>query len=191
MIQSDRQIKFLAQKYDMIKPFSEKLIDRTDGVISWGVSSYGYDVRLGYTFKVLADVDDVVDPKTVTEANYRTFTTRKPFIIEPGQFVLGVSLERFKLPRNVIMLITNKSTYARCGLDFSKTTLGEPEWEGDLTIEITNSSKNPVKVYPGEGCLQAVFFRGADDCDVSYADRKGKYNFQSGVQIPKVAQGLS
>ena len=186
MIQSDRQIAWWCLKHEMIKPYSEKLIGRAERAISYGPSSYGYDITLSDEFKVIADPDDVLDPKTITEKHYRTFKSKEPVLIEPQGFMLGASVERFKMPRNMIGLATNKSTYARLGLDASKTTVLEPGWEGTLTIELSNHGQNPMVVHPGEGILQVLFFKAADECELSYEDRSGKYQLQSGVTIPRI-----
>ena len=170
----------------MIYPFSEGLIGRAEGVLSWGPSSYGYDIRLGSEFKRPKDPWIALDPKTVTERQYKVFTKREPFDMAPGEFLLGCSVERFRIPRDMLVISTNKSTYARCSLNASLNTVMEPEWEGVLTIELANHGQNPVRIYPGEGIMQLIFLRGDDACLMSYADRRGKYMGQSGVTIPKV-----
>jgi dCTP deaminase len=182
-VKSDRWIKEMALKYKMIEPFEEKLV--TSGVISYGLSSYGYDIRIADEFRVFTDVyQTVVDPKNFDP---RSFVEIKgpECIIPPNSFCLARSLEYFRIPRNVIGICLGKSTYARCGIVVNITPL-EPEWEGHLTIEISNTTPLPAKIYANEGIAQLIFIESDELCTVSYKDRKGKYQGQRGVTPPKV-----
>jgi dCTP deaminase len=182
-VKSDRWIKEMALKYKMIEPFEEKLV--TSGVISYGLSSYGYDIRIADEFRVFTDVyQTVVDPKNF---DTRSFVEIKgpECIIPPNSFCLARSLEYFRIPRNVIGICLGKSTYARCGIVVNITPL-EPEWEGHLTIEISNTTPLPAKIYANEGIAQLIFIESDELCTVSYKDRKGKYQGQRGVTPPKV-----
>ncbi|MDI6851081.1 MAG: dCTP deaminase [bacterium] len=182
-VKSDRWIKEMALKYKMIEPFEEKLV--TSGVISYGLSSYGYDIRIADEFRVFTDVyQTVVDPKNFDP---RSFVEIKGLecIIPPNSFCLARSLEYFRIPRNVIGICLGKSTYARCGIVVNITPL-EPEWEGHLTIEISNTTPLPAKIYANEGIAQLIFIESDELCTVSYKDRKGKYQGQKGVTPPKV-----
>uniref|UniRef100_A0A7V3ZY09 dCTP deaminase n=1 Tax=candidate division WOR-3 bacterium TaxID=2052148 RepID=A0A7V3ZY09_UNCW3 len=182
-VKSDRWIKEMALKYKMIEPFEEKLV--TNGVISYGLSSYGYDIRIADEFRVFTDVyQTVVDPKNFDP---RSFVEIKgpECIIPPNSFCLARSLEYFRIPRNVIGICLGKSTYARCGIVVNITPL-EPEWEGHLTIEISNTTPLPAKIYANEGIAQLIFIESDELCTVSYKDRKGKYQGQRGVTPPKV-----
>ncbi|MEO0239149.1 MAG: dCTP deaminase [candidate division WOR-3 bacterium] len=182
-VKSDRWIKEMALNYKMIEPFEEKLV--TSGVISYGLSSYGYDIRIADEFRVFTDVyQTVVDPKNFDP---RSFVEIKgpECIIPPNSFCLARSLEYFRIPRNVIGICLGKSTYARCGIVVNITPL-EPEWEGHLTIEISNTTPLPAKIYANEGIAQLIFIESDELCTVSYKDRKGKYQGQRGVTPPKV-----
>jgi dCTP deaminase len=175
----------------MIAPYSPA--QKREGVISYGVSSYGYDVRLGYRFKVFTDAFcGVIDPKNMPKEAFvevdcspRTEQEQKTLMIPPNSFVLGESLEEFAIPRDVLVLVVGKSTVARCGL-IVNVTPGEPEWRGRWTVEISNTANLPAKVYPGEGIMQCVFLRAESLCRESYADKQGKYQGQGGLQLPKV-----
>jgi dCTP deaminase len=167
----------------MISPFVENL--KRDGVISYGLSSYGYDARVADEFKIFTNVDSAtIDPKNFNEAS---FVDRKQdiIIIPPNSFALARTVEYFKIPRDVLVVCLGKSTYARCGMIVNVTPL-EPEWEGHVTIEISNTTPLPAKVYANEGICQFLFFRGESVCETSYADRKGKYMGQQGVTLPKL-----
>ncbi|MGB0719835.1 MAG: dCTP deaminase [Bdellovibrionales bacterium] len=180
---SDRQIRKLAQNDGMIEPFVEK--QTRDGVISYGLSSYGYDARCAPDFKIFTNVDTaMVDPKAFSETN---FVTREQdvCIIPPNSFVLTHTVEYFKIPTDVLVVCLGKSTYARCGLIVNVTPL-EPGWEGHVTLEISNTTPNPAKVYANEGIAQFLFFKGSEACETSYADRAGKYMGQRGVTLPKL-----
>ena len=182
-IMPDSWIREQALNNGMITPFSEKL--SRDGVISYGLSSYGYDCRLSDEFMIFTNVDNaIVDPK---EFNPNSFVERKTdvCVIPPNSFVLCRTVETFKVPRDVLVVCLGKSTYARCGLIVNVTPL-EPEWEGQVTLEISNTTPLPAKIYANEGIAQFLFFKGETPCEISYADRQGKYMGQSGVTLPRM-----
>lgn len=182
-IMPDSWIREQALNHGMITPFEER--QKRDGVISYGLSSYGYDCRLSDEFMIFTNVDNaIVDPK---KFNPSSFVTRKTdvCIIPPNSFVLCRTVETFKVPRDVLVVCLGKSTYARCGLIVNVTPL-EPEWEGQVTLEISNTTPLPAKVYANEGIAQFLFFQGASECEVSYADRAGKYMGQKGVTLPRM-----
>lgn len=170
-------------KQGMIAPFEERM--KREGIISYGLSSYGYDCRVSDEFMIFTNVDNaVVDPKNFSPAS---FVTRKTdiCIIPPNSFVLARTVETFKVPRDVLVVCLGKSTYARCGLIVNVTPL-EPEWQGQVTLEISNTTPLPAKVYANEGIAQFLFFKGDTICEVSYADRAGKYMDQKGVTLPRM-----
>jgi len=182
-IMPDSWIREQAIENGMITPFEERI--KRDNVISYGLSSYGYDCRLSDEFMIFTNVDNaIVDPK---QFNPQSFVTRKTdvCIIPPNSFVLCRTVETFKVPRDVLVVCLGKSTYARCGLIVNVTPL-EPEWEGQVTLEISNTTPLPAKVYANEGIAQFLFFKGEGVCEVSYADRAGKYMGQKGVTLPKM-----
>lgn len=182
-IKSDRWIRKMAKDFRMIKPFCSRLI--TKDRISYGLSSYGYDIRIDNKFKVFTNINStIVDPKNFDPKSFRDINS-KVCIIPPNSFVLGKTIEYFKIPRNVISLCIGKSTYARCGIIVNVTPL-EPEWEGCITLEISNTTPLPAKIYAGEGIAQLLFFEADEACKVSYADRKGKYNRQKDLTLPRV-----
>lgn len=155
------------------------------GVISYGLSSYGYDIRVSNHFKIFTNVHNtVVDPKNFNEQSFVSIDTDE-CIIPPNSFALARTVERFKIPRNVLVLCVGKSTYARCGIIVNVTPL-EPEWEGYLTLEISNTTPLPAKIYANEGIAQLLFFESDEACSVSYADKKGKYQNQTGVTGPLI-----
>jgi dCTP deaminase len=167
----------------MITPFVEG--QKKDGVISYGLSSYGYDCRVSDEFMIFTNVDNaIVDPKAFNKAS---FVERKGdvCVIPPNSFAFARTVETFKIPRNILVVCLGKSTYARCGLIVNVTPL-EPEWEGQVTLEISNTTTLPAKVYANEGLAQLLFFKGDSPCEISYADRAGKYMKQSGVTLPKL-----
>jgi len=181
-IKNDRWIIDMAKK-GMIEPFADRQV--REGVISYGVSSYGYDMRIADEFKIFTNVNNtIVDPKNFTEKNYVDFKG-DVCIIPPNSFVLAKSVEYFRIPRNILTVCVGKSTYARCGLIVNVTPF-EPEWEGYVTIEISNSTPIPAKVYAWEGIAQVLFFEADEECMVSYADKKGKYQKQMGLTPPKL-----
>ncbi len=181
-IKSDRWIIEKA-KEGMIEPFADRQV--REGVISYGVSSYGYDMRIADEFKIFTNVNNtIVDPKNFSEKNYVDFKG-DICIIPPNSFVLAKSVEYFRIPRNILTVCLGKSTYARCGLIVNVTPF-EPEWEGYVTIEISNSTPIPAKIYANEGIAQVLFFESDEECLVSYADKKGKYQKQMGLTPPKL-----
>ena len=186
-IKSDKWIKSMSANNEMIKPFSDDQIrlDK-DGnkLISYGVSSYGYDVRCSNEFKVFTNIHSaIVDPKSFDEKSFVDITS-DICVIPPNSFALARTVEYFKIPRNVLTICLGKSTYARCGIIVNVTPL-EPEWEGHVTLEFSNTTNLPAKIYAGEGVAQMLFFESDEDCDVSYKDRGGKYQGQTGVTLPK------
>jgi dCTP deaminase len=183
MIKSDRWIKRMALDKGMIEPFEERQVRQ--GGISYGLSSYGYDIRIAGTFKIFTNVySTVVDPKAFDSRSFVDFDG-DVCIIPPNSFALGRSVEYFRIPRNVMTLCVGKSTYARCGI-ITNVTPFEPEWEGFVTLEISNTTPLPAKIYSNEGIAQVLFFESDETCAVSYADRQGKYQAQQGIVLPKV-----
>lgn len=183
MVLSDKEIKEYVKRYKMIKPFESSQVKK--GKISFGLSSYGYDFRITDEFKVFTNIKNViVDPKNFDPRSFVDFKG-KECVIPPNSFVLARSLEYFRIPRDVLGVCLGKSTYARCGLVVHVTPL-EPEWEGFVTVEISNTAPLPSKIYAGEGISQVVFIRGAKECEVSYADKKGKYQGQNKLTLPKI-----
>lgn len=179
----DHEIRRLATEQGMIDPFVET--QKRDGVVSFGLSSYGYDARVAEDFKIFTNVDSaVVDPKAF---NPSSFVDRKTpvCIIPPNSFALAHTEEYFRIPRDVLVICLGKSTYARCGIIVNVTPL-EPEWEGQVTIEISNTTPLPAKIYAGEGICQFLFLRGEGAPEVSYADKAGKYMGQRGVALPRM-----
>ena len=171
MLKSDRWIRKMALEHDMINPFSEKQV--REGVISYGLSSYGYDLRVADEFKIFTNVNSsIVDPKNFDERSFVTVTAAS-VLIPPNSFALARSVEYFKIPRDVLTICVGKSTYARIGIIVNVTPL-EPEWRGKVTIEISNTTPLPAKVYAGEGIAQILFFRAEAVCRISYADKAGK-----------------
>ena len=182
-VKSDRWIRRMALDHDMINPFSEKQVGA--GVISYGLSSYGYDLRVADEFKIFTNINStVVDPKQFDERSFIT-VRQEVAIIPPNSFALARSVEYFKIPRDVITLCVGKSTYARCGIIVNVTPF-EPEWEGFVTLEISNSTPLPAKIYANEGLCQILFFQSDEQCETSYKDRKGKYQAQRGIVLPKM-----
>lgn len=184
---SDRQIKEYAEKCEMIEPFVDHLVSEENGkrILSYGLSSYGYDLRVSNQFKVFTNVyNTVVDPKGFNESEFIQIEADE-CVIPPNSFALAVSVEYFRIPRNILTLCVGKSTYARCGIIVNVTPF-EPEWEGYVTLEISNTTPLPAKVYAGEGLAQILFFEGSEVCATSYRDRKGKYMGQVGITIPRM-----
>lgn len=179
----DSWIRERAQKDGMIEPFVEN--QKRDGIISYGLSSYGYDARVADEFRIFTDVNSaIVDPKAFTADS---FVSRKASvcIIPPNSFALAHTIEYFRIPRDTLVVCLGKSTYARCGIIVNVTPL-EPEWEGQVTIEISNTTPLPARIYANEGICQFLFFQGSSPCEVSYADRAGKYMRQHGVTTPRL-----
>ena len=182
-IKSDRWIRQQAIEHDMISPFSEKQV--REGVISYGLSSYGYDLRVSDEFKIFTNVNSaIIDPKKFDERSFVTVQSDS-VIVPPNSFALARSIEYFKIPRDVLTICVGKSTYARCGIIVNVTPL-EPGWEGHVTLEFSNTTPLPAKVYANEGACQFLFLQGNEPCEVSYADRAGKYMGQQGVTLPKL-----
>ncbi|MFV9506150.1 MAG: dCTP deaminase [Oscillochloridaceae bacterium umkhey_bin13] len=182
-IKADRWIRKMALEHGMITPFVDHQI--REGVISYGVTSYGYDMRVADEFKVFTNVwNVVVDPKNFDP---RSFVDRKEDHIDipPNSFALARSVERFRIPRNVSCIVIGKSTYARVGIIVNITPL-EPEWEGHVTIEISNTTPLPARIYANEGIGQVLFLESDEPCEVSYADKKGKYQGQQGIVLPRI-----
>ena len=182
-IKSDKWIRRMAQERRMIEPFAEKQV--ADGLISYGLSSYGYDIRIADEFKIFTNIHSAtVDPKNF---DTRSFIDVKAevCIIPPNSFALARTVEYFRIPRNVLTVCVGKSTYARCGIIVNVTPF-EPEWEGIVTLEVSNTTPLPAKIYAGEGIAQVLFFEGDEPCETSYADRKGKYQSQQGLTLPKL-----
>lgn len=182
MVKSDRWIKDMAGK-GMIEPFNAKQVRK--GVISYGVSSYGYDMRIGDEFKIFTNINNtVVDPKKFDEKSFVNFRG-DVCIIPPNSFALASSMEYFRIPRDVLVICLGKSTYARCGIVVNVTPL-EPEWEGHVTIEISNTTPLPAKIYANEGIAQLIFLQASEICEVSYKDKAGKYQAQKGITLPRM-----
>ena len=179
---SDKWIKKAAQG-GMIKPFVNKQVRK--GKISFGLSSYGYDARVSNEFKIFTNVNsEIVDPKNFKSTNFVTKKTSE-CIIPPNSFVLARTVEKFKIPNDVMVICLGKSTYARCGIIVNVTPL-EPGWEGYVTLEFSNTTPLPAKIYANEGVAQFIFLKGNEKPEVTYADRNGKYMGQTGVTLPKV-----
>lgn len=182
-LKPDHWIRKLALERRMIEPFVERQVRQ--GVISYGLSSYGYDMRVADEFKVFTNVySAVVDPKNFSPASFVDFKT-DVCIVPPNSFALARSVEYFRIPRNVLCVTTGKSTFARCGIITNVTPL-EPGWEGHVTLEISNTTPLPAKIYANEGIAQVLFFEADEECEVSYADKHGKYQGQTGVTPPKL-----
>ncbi|HWH59860.1 MAG TPA: dCTP deaminase [Terriglobales bacterium] len=183
MLKSDRWIRKMALEQGMINPFSEKQV--REGVISYGLSSYGYDLRVADEFKIFTNVNSTtVDPKKFDERSFVNITS-DVCIVPPNSFALARSVEYFKIPRSILTICVGKSTYARCGIIVNVTPF-EPEWEGFVTLEISNTTPLPAKIYANEGLCQIIFFQSDEICETSYADRKGKYQAQKGIVLPKL-----
>jgi dCTP deaminase len=182
-IKSDTWIRKMALEHGMIEPFEDRQMRA--GVISYGVSSYGYDIRVGDEFKVFTNINStVIDPKNFDPRSF--VDVKAPIcIIPPNSFALAHTIEYFRIPRDILTVCLGKSTYARCGIIVNVTPF-EPEWEGTVTLEISNTTPLPAKIYANEGIAQVLFFQGDEPCEVSYADKKGKYLKQRGVTLPKI-----
>ena len=182
-VQSDKWIKKMAIDHKMIEPFEDKQIRGNN--ISYGVSSYGYDARVGNEFKIFTNVNtEIVDPKNFKPTS---FVTKKSSecIIPPNSFVLASTVEYFRIPDNVLVICLGKSTYARCGIIVNVTPL-EPSWRGNVTLEFSNTTPLPAKIYANEGACQFIFLKGNEKPETTYSDREGKYMDQKGVTLPKV-----
>jgi dCTP deaminase len=182
-IKSDKWIRRQAVERKMIEPFSEKQV--RDGVISYGLSSYGYDLRVSNEFKIFTNVNSaIIDPKAFDERSFVSVEADS-VIIPPNSFALARSIEYFRIPRDVLTICVGKSTYARCGIIVNVTPF-EPEWEGFVTLEISNTTPLPARIYANEGLCQILFFQSDEMCEVSYGDRNGKYQRQQGIVLPKL-----
>lgn len=182
-IMSDIWITDMAKKEGMIRPFVDSQVRK--GVISYGVSSYGYDIRVADEFKIFTNINStVVDPKNFDERSFVTVRADH-CIIPPNSFALAKTVEHFKIPRDILTVCVGKSTYARCGIIINVTPF-EPEWEGFVTLEISNTTPLPAKIYANEGIAQVLFFQGDQPCRTSYKDKKGKYQKQKGLVLPKI-----
>ena len=182
-IKNDAWIRRMSRERGMIRPFVDRQVRR--GVISYGLSSYGYDIRVSDRFKIFTNVHAaVVDPKAFDPRSFLS-VRGATCVVPPNSFVLAQSVERFRIPRTVLTLCVGKSTYARCGIIVNVTPF-EPEWEGSATLEISNTTPLPARIYAGEGIAQVVFFEADEACRVSYKDRKGKYQAQRGVVLPRL-----
>src|SRR6202050_1937720 len=186
MLKNDRWIRKMSREHDMINPFSERQV--REGVISYGLSSYGYDLRVADEFKIFTNVNStIVDPKHFDEKSFVTVRT-DICIVPPNSFALARSVEYFKIPRDILTICVGKSTYARCGIIVNVTPF-EPEWEGFVTLEISNTTPLPARIYANEGLCQILFFQADEVCETSYADRKGKYQSQQGIVLPQLEGG--
>jgi len=180
---SDKFIRKLAIEKDMISPFEDKQVG--GGKISYGLSSFGYDARVSEEFKIFTNVNsEIVDPKNFKPTNF--VTKNVPVcVIPPNSFALARTVEHFKIPKDILVICLGKSTYARCGIIVNVTPL-EPGWEGHVTLEFSNTTPLPAKIYANEGVAQFIFLKGNETPEVTYADRNGKYMGQTGVTLPKV-----
>ena len=186
-IKNDNWIRKMAREQNMISPFEDSQIRSVNGerVISFGTSSYGYDVRCANEFKIFTNINSsTVDPKNFDSESFVDFKG-KICVIPPNSFALARTVEFFRIPRSSLTICLGKSTYARCGIIVNVTPL-EPEWEGHVTLEFSNTTPLPAKIYAEEGCAQMVFFESDEVCERSYRDREGKYQGQIGVTLPKI-----
>ena len=180
---SDKWIKKMAKSHNMISPFEDKQVRGTK--ISYGLSSFGYDARVSNEFKIFTNVNsEIIDPKNFKQNNFIS-KNGESCIIPPNSFVLSSTIEYFKIPNDIMVICLGKSTYARCGIIVNVTPL-EPGWEGYVTLEFSNTTPLPAKIYANEGVAQFIFLKGNEKPDITYADRNGKYMKQSGVTLPKI-----
>jgi dCTP deaminase len=183
MIKSDKWIRRMCREHRMIEPFAEKQV--RDGTISYGVSSYGYDLRIADEFKIFTNINSTrVDPKNFDAKSFVDFKGAV-CIVPPNSFALGRSVEYFRIPRDVMTICLGKSSYARCGQILNVTPL-EPEWEGHVTLEISNTTPLPAMIYANEGIAQVLFLGSDEECEISYKDKKGKYQDQRGITLPRL-----
>ena len=182
-IKSDKWIEKMSISHEMISPYESKQI--RDGKISYGVSSYGYDIRVSDEYKIFTNVNSsIIDPKQFDAKSFVDFKG-DVCIVPPNSFALARSVEYFKIPRNVLTICVGKSTYARCGIIVNVTPF-EPEWEGYVTLEISNTTPLPAKIYSNEGLCQVLFFESDEECEISYKDKSGKYQGQVGITLPRM-----
>ena len=180
---SDKWIKKMVRSHNMISPFENKQVRGTK--ISYGLSSFGYDARVSNEFKIFTNINsEIIDPKNFKQNNFIS-KNGEECIIPPNSFVLSSTVEYFKIPNNIMVICLGKSTYARCGIIVNVTPL-EPSWEGHVTLELSNTTPLPAKIYANEGVAQFVFLKGNEKPEITYADRNGKYMKQSGVTLPKI-----
>ena len=182
-IKSDKWIRKMSREHGMIEPFVDSQVSA--GIVSYGLSSYGYDIRVADEFKIFTNINNtVIDPKSFDP---RSFVDIKAevCIVPPNSFALARTIEYFRIPRDVLTICLGKSTYARCGIIVNVTPF-EPEWEGYVTIEISNTTPLPAKIYANEGIAQVLFFQSDEPCERSYADKKGKYQGQQGLTLPRL-----
>jgi dCTP deaminase len=183
MVKSDKWIRRMCREQRMIEPFAEKQV--REGTISFGVSSYGYDLRIADEFKIFTNINNtIVDPKKFDSKSFVDFRGGV-CVVPPNSFALGRSVEYFRIPRDVMTICLGKSTYARCGIILNVTPL-EPEWEGHVTLEISNTTPLPAMIYANEGIAQVLFLGADEECETSYKDKKGKYQDQRGVTLPRL-----
>ena len=186
-IKSDKWIRRMAREQGMIEPFEPELVREADGhkIVSYGTSSYGYDIRCADEFRVFTNINStIVDPKAFDPQSFVEVSGKGYCVIPPNSFALARTVEYFRIPRNVLTICLGKSTYARCGIIVNVTPL-EPEWEGHVTLEFSNTTTLPAKIYANEGVAQMLFLQSDEACETSYADRGGKYQGQTGVTLPK------
>lgn len=182
-IRPDSWIRRMAREHKMIEPFVDTQV--RGSAISYGVSSYGYDIRVADEFKIFTNINNtVIDPKNFDPRSFVDVKT-DVCIVPPNTFALARTIEYFRIPRDVLTICLGKSTYARCGIIVNVTPF-EPEWEGTVTLEISNTTPLPAKIYANEGIAQVLFFQSDEPCEMSYADKKGKYQAQRGVTLPKI-----
>ena len=182
-IKSDKWIRKMSLSEKMISPFEDKQISKQK--ISYGLSSYGYDIRVTDEYKIFTNVNNsIIAPQRFDENSFVNFKG-DVCIVPANSFALARSVEYFKIPRNVLTICLGKSTYARCGIIVNVTPF-EPEWEGHVTLEISNTTPLPARIYANEGIAQVLFFEGDEECDISYADKKGKYQNQTGITLPRM-----
>ncbi len=182
-IKSDRWIRQMSRDHGMIEPFVDTQVSA--GVVSYGLSSYGYDIRVADEFKVFTNINNtVIDPKAFDPRSFVDIRA-DVCIVPPNSFALARTIEYFRIPRDILTICLGKSTYARCGIIVNVTPF-EPEWEGFVTLEISNTTPLPAKIYANEGIAQVLFFQSDEVCERSYADKKGKYLKQTGVTLPKI-----
>ena len=189
MLKEDKWIRRMALEKGMIEPFEDRLVNQADAtgrkLVSYGLSSYGYDLRVSNEFKVFTNIHgSIVDPKNFDPRSFVDIES-DVCIVPPNSFALARSVEYFRIPRNILTICLGKSTYARCGIIVNVTPF-EPEWEGHVTLEISNTTPLPAKIYANEGLAQVLFFEAANECEISYAERKGKYMMQRGITVPCV-----
>jgi len=187
-IKSDIWIERMSIDHGMIEPFESA--QSREGKISYGLSSFGYDIRVSHEYKIFTNINNsIVDPKNFDENSFIDFTG-EICIVPPNSFALARSIEYFRIPRDVLTICVGKSTYARCGIIVNVTPF-EPEWEGYVTLEISNTTPLPAKIYSNEGLCQVLFFQSDENCRISYKDKSGKYQNQSGITLPKLEDPLN